>query len=309
MSKKTNEIRERIQIAEEKRGRELTEKEKQKIEKNVILKYRRKNFIRGGIAAIVSALGIGGVAGSTITKRLEEAKNDRVSQNNEKITVNTLDYSGDININGVQTNKEIFLNGIKVTVDDVKAIEEQKTEEEKIRAEVEKDIDNLKNEEDVLNYIKKFYVDEFNKKNNTEITVDNVRFDRTRIADIFISKAQNGDEILTFNKTERQLNGIETNKGVTTAKIIQDETLINIESAMEHGNEYVPVYRNTENIEARGENILSKDSLYAVITSGIDYYDKVKNNENDSKEQYKNKFVNAVTEYTQQQEKIEEYEK
>ena len=148
-----------------------------------------------------------------------------------------------------------------------------------------------------------------NKKNNTEITVDNVRFDRTRIADIFISKAQNGDEILTFNKTERQLNGIETNKGVTTAKIIQDETLINIESAMEHGNEYVPVYRNTENIEARGENILSKDSLYAVITSGIDYYDEVKNNENDSKEQYKNKFVNAVTEYTQQQEKIEEYEK
>lgn len=49
MSSKTKEIRKRIQIAEEKKGRELTKTEKQKIEKKVIKKYRRESLIRGAI--------------------------------------------------------------------------------------------------------------------------------------------------------------------------------------------------------------------------------------------------------------------
>lgn len=42
MSSKTKEIRKRIQIAEEKKGRELTKTEKQKIEKKVIKNIEEK---------------------------------------------------------------------------------------------------------------------------------------------------------------------------------------------------------------------------------------------------------------------------
>lgn len=59
MSSKTKEIRKRIQIAEEKKGRELTKTEKQKIEKKVIKKYRRESLIRGAILAIGITIGAG----------------------------------------------------------------------------------------------------------------------------------------------------------------------------------------------------------------------------------------------------------
>lgn len=74
MNSKTKEIRKRIQIAEEKKGRKLTKTEKQKIEKKVIKKHRRENFIRGAFLAVGITIGTGGHA-------LLTAGNNKVQEN------------------------------------------------------------------------------------------------------------------------------------------------------------------------------------------------------------------------------------
>lgn len=83
MSSKTKEIRKRIQVEEEKKGRELTKKERQKIEKKVISKYRRESFIRGAFLAVGITIGTGGHA-------LLTAGNDKVQENKTQ-TETTID--------------------------------------------------------------------------------------------------------------------------------------------------------------------------------------------------------------------------
>lgn len=100
MSSKTKEIRKRIQIAEEKKGRELTKTEKQKIEKKVIKKYRRENLIRGAFLAIGITIGAGGYA------LLTEGNNK--PQENPQQTETTID-----NTEKKQSTEKDFKENIK----------------------------------------------------------------------------------------------------------------------------------------------------------------------------------------------------
>ena len=56
----SKEIRERIRKKEDNLGRQLTKNERRKIEKSVIRKHRRENFIRGLFLAAGVLLGAGG---------------------------------------------------------------------------------------------------------------------------------------------------------------------------------------------------------------------------------------------------------
>lgn len=100
MSSKTKEIRKRIQIAEEKKGRELTKTEKQKIEKKVIKKYRRESLIRGAILAIGITIGAGAHA------LLTEGNNK--PQENPQQTETTID-----NTEKKQSTEKDFKENIK----------------------------------------------------------------------------------------------------------------------------------------------------------------------------------------------------
>ena len=64
MGRKTEEIRKRIERAEEKRGRQLTKKEIRTITKKVQQKYRRQNFIRAALLAL--GIGTAGIAGKKL---------------------------------------------------------------------------------------------------------------------------------------------------------------------------------------------------------------------------------------------------
>ena len=100
MSSKTKEIRKRIQIAEEKKGRELTKTEKQKIEKKVIKKYRRESLIRGAFLAIGITIGAGAHA------LLTEGNNK--PQENPQQTETTID-----NTEKKQSTEKDFKENIK----------------------------------------------------------------------------------------------------------------------------------------------------------------------------------------------------
>lgn len=78
MGKKTEEIRRRIQLAEEKKGDKLTKKEKQRIEKKVLLKYRKQNFIKAAFLSIGIVIGAGGHA--ALTSGNSQNKNTDIEQ-------------------------------------------------------------------------------------------------------------------------------------------------------------------------------------------------------------------------------------
>lgn len=114
MSKKTNEIRKRIQIAEEKKGRELTEKERKKIERKVTLKYRRENFIRGAFLAVGITIGAGGHA------LLTEGNNANKDTNNKQAT--------EMQIDNQEKNTNSFKEDLKYNTNTIVPEEKENTE-------------------------------------------------------------------------------------------------------------------------------------------------------------------------------------
>lgn len=108
MSKKTNEIRIKIQKAEEKIGRQLTKKERQKIEKQVIRKYNRQNLIRGAFLALGIVIGAGGhallTAGNNPDK--ENKQEIEMEMDTQDETTNSFKEDLKVDIDSITTEKE-----------------------------------------------------------------------------------------------------------------------------------------------------------------------------------------------------------
>lgn len=143
MSKKTNEIRKRIQIAEEKKGRELTEKERQRIEKKVILKYRRENFIRGAFLAVGITIGAGGHA------LLTDGSNTSKETNNKQAT--------EMQIDNQEKNNNSFKEDLKYNTNTI-------IPEENENSEIDYD--------EIISEI----LDEYNEKYNTELSSEDISY-------------------------------------------------------------------------------------------------------------------------------------
>lgn len=147
MSKKTNEIRRRIQIAEEKKGRELTEEERKRIEKKVILKYRRENFIRGAFLAVGITIGAGGHA------LLTDGNNASKDANNKQAT--------EMQIDNQEKNNNSFKEDLKYNTNTISTKENEDSE-----------IDYDKIISEVL--------DEYNEKYDTELSQEDISYMRSR---------------------------------------------------------------------------------------------------------------------------------
>lgn len=145
MSKKTNEIRKRIQFKEEKLGRSLTKQERQKIEKSVIRKYRRENFIRGAFLAIGITIGAGGHA-------LLTAGNNPEKENNKTQTEMQMDTQDET------TNP--FKDGLKVEIGS-NTTEKEETEK-----------NNQIDYEKIMSEI----IEEYNEKYDTKLSEEDISF-------------------------------------------------------------------------------------------------------------------------------------
>lgn len=146
MGKKTNEIRKRIENAEKRKGRELTEREKQKIERKVILKYRKENAIRGLFLTLGLTIGAGGHA-------LLTNGNDKSKDSNNQPTAETqIDNEVNNNDNSFKTS---------LTVDTTTAIIPTTETEDK-----EIDYDKIISE----------VLDEYNEKYDTELSPEDIAY-------------------------------------------------------------------------------------------------------------------------------------
>ena len=160
MSKKTNEIRKRIKTAEEKKGGELTKKEIQKIERKVILKYRRENFIRGAFLAL--GITIGAVGYALLTS------GDKIQDNSSK-------QKTEIQLDNESETNNVFKNELKVDVNTI-------SQEEKV------------NYEETLKQI----IEEYNEKYSTDLSSEDINYIKSNPQ--FLGISDNGTYIQNYKQ-------------------------------------------------------------------------------------------------------------
>lgn len=277
MGRTTNEIRKRIQIKEEKLNRELTKKEINQITKSVKRKVARENFIRGAFLSIGLLLGAGG------QKLLPEGENKQQTETQ-------------IDIENPDQRKE-FLESLSVKIDPT--VLREVLQEEEMRENVEEEISQLQTKDAVLDYIKDIYINEYNEQNGTNYTKDQLAFSKTRNgAVLHDEQAQNGDYIIKEGYEKH--NYVDTEAGVIKATIKADDKAIT-ESVLNTGNDYKTIYSENEQVDKYEDNFLAK--MGPLVDYGIDFSTVVEQEDRseESKNEYKSRFVNAVNYYKNQE--------
>lgn len=267
-----------IKRKEAKEGRVLNREEKNKIIEKVARKARNK------VAryALMGALGIGGavVAGNLLGAGQEVKGETQVStEANQK------------------SNREMWIDDIKVDVDAL--INEQKQE-------AQDEIENLQTPEDVLNYIKDIYAEEYNEINNTNISIEDIRFRKNK-SDIVIysDEAINGDSILRYcTEHEARENGIgiDGEKSIISASVKNADISETEQVAQNINGEYQAIFTKNEEVQQNEETVLQ--DIAEVVLTGIDMSTSMEQRENNSwkiNETYKQRFIDAVAQYKNEQ--------
>lgn len=276
MGRTTDEIRKKIQIKEEKLDRKLTKEERHKITKNVKRKVARENLVRGIFMAIGISIGAGGHA------LLTAGSNENTNKNQVESEMNLED----------QNDRLEFVNSLKVDTVPIN-IENQLTEEQ-IRENVEKEINELETPEEILNYVKDIWANEYNTQNNEDITKEQVKFYKEReTVNVFRDTATNGDTILREGKEHSNIN---TDAGVITAYINEADKTTK-QKIINYFGIYQTLYSMDENVEKYEDNLLV--DLASIIDCGIDWSVVInqEKTEYSVKQIYINRLIDAVTEY------------
>lgn len=135
----------------------------------------------------------------------------------------------------------------------------------------EQEMDSLETSEEVLNYIKEMYAEEYNKNNDEQITSDDIKFyKKTENIAIYIDEAENGDEILrrtTVNKISEHLHPYSIDNPIILAEINTADGLKK-EQVTEYNGEYVPVYYSSTHVKEYSENSLC--DIGEILNTGLD---------------------------------------
>lgn len=306
-----------IQKREEKYDRKLTKEEKSNVIKRVARRTR-------GRVALVSMFALVSFTGMQSKNLLNERNYRGIYNNQEEVSTDAEEIDNKkISINNVSDNRELFINGLKVETSEIeesKNMEQENTntkvyssnnlikQEElennnfdDIKENIEEEINNLDTSDEILEYIKNLYVNEYNSLNNANITANDIRFEQIQRGVLYHDKAENGDDIVR-NCQESEYEGIgipvQTDLKMVNC-IIQNDGFIEKQSVTNNygSGEYVSVYSKDEKVEKADVTPLNK--LGGVIDNGIDYYSAIKNNNTQELNIYKGRFINSLVEYKQ----------
>lgn len=262
-SRTKNTAKEDIKNQEQRKGKRLTRNQKNKIIK--------RNFV---IAGLVAMLGIGGA-----TLALNSGKEDK-----QQVETNMDELAQEV------SSAEQFRNSQKQ--------ENYLTQD----PEVAKEIEEL-NSQEVLEYIKEIYVEQYNEKNNEDITIDNVSLTKkTEHIALYKDEAKNGDTIIrntsSYKAKEEGIHSL-VNSTMILAEINTEDGLEK-EMMTNYNGEYVTVYNSFEEVEQYVQNALS--SVGEVMQTGVDTAISMNQQETSKevKEDYKEKFISAVSKYKNQ---------
>ncbi len=189
--------------------------------------------------------------------------------------------------NKVAVEASNFDESLKV---DLEKVVEQ---DEILRENVENEIDSLSNSKEVLQSVKKMYVEKYNSENGTNYKAKDIKFWKQR-GELVESKAENGDNIVRLSKDKR----------------IYQHTPTYIEVSVEKGESATLLERGTIVLQDKYQNVYDYDENVAmdkeanelgeVICTGIDYSIALNHKEENSMEtmeKYKERFKVAMIEY------------
>lgn len=286
----------RINKKRSEEGKEILSKEE---EKRVIRKVTKEEKRKTKTKAILIALGLmtatTGIEGVALLNSGEKG----VSSTKKEITIDMDKAEKDINVINLK-NRKVFIEGLEVETNKEENIE---VENKELKENVTKEVEALETQEDILDYLKQFYINEYNKENQTQFTYENVKFRKTReIGSFFKDEANDGTKIIrTKEKDDKTQRDIDTTAGVVSATITDNDKIISIEKVLNENNEYKRIYNRNENVETYKDNLLVKTGK--IIDKGIDWNVAIEQAETEEsvKEAYKQRFIDAIVEYKENQ--------
>jgi len=274
----TNKLKEEREI---KLKRELDEIEKQRMRKKAerrVERQIRKEKIVTRIALFLGITTIGGTA-------LLTAGNEEPKQPNGPRIENETDLD-------TQDDKITFKDGLVVTPEQLMANKEQ---ENPIRKIAEQEINGLETSEEVLDYIKNIFVENYNNKNENDITKEQLELNKSRAdKEIYKDTATNGDNILRYKYSAG--NNLYNQTGVITV-YIDNEGEKNQQQIAKYDKQYQTIYSSNEQVDKYEDNSLV--DVAGIIDTGIDWAVAIQQEGNsyETQQEYKNRLIDAITEY------------
>ena len=270
----------RINEKRSEEGKEILSKEEEK-------RKTKTKAILIALGLMTATTGIEGVA-------LLNSGEKGVSSTKNEITVDMDETEKDINVIN-SGNRKVFIEGLQVDTN--------KEENKELKENVTKEVDSLESPEEILNYLKKFYANEYNKENQTQFTDENVRLRKTReIGSFFKDEANDGTEIIRTKASDDKIKkDVDIEEGVISAAIVDNGKVISIQEVLNDNNEYKRLYNRIEEVETYKDNLLVKTGK--IIDKGIDWNVAMEQAETEEsvKETYKQRFINAIVEYKENQ--------
>ena len=275
-------VKTRIKEINEKReesGRPLLTKTQEKsVARKVVKREKRKRMLAAiGLTALVS--------GGTVALLNPGTKG--VEQNKNEITVDVDKAGKDVNVKNM-SDREVFIEGIKVSNEDLEKISDTTLEDTVI-----KEVESKETPDDVKNYLKEIFVKEYNDEYKTNITEEKVRISRNRDDGTFLirDKDQNGNKILRKgNENDSKEEKVDISGGLITVTINDGNSRIIQKVLNEKNGKYTSV-ANYDN------KVLEK--LEKIMDTGITWEDSMdrEGTEENIKQGYKQDFINSIIEY------------
>lgn len=290
ISKKVNT---KIEELEKNRKKPFTPEEKRRRIKWETKKELRKSNIRAFIVAIV---GTNMLTGIGTTAALNEG-NKEIKKSENEISIDVEKAEKDIKIKNLPDDRKVFIEGIKVDIENI-------NQEQELRNNAKTDVEIMEKESEdfVKEYLKNIYAEEYNKQNKDNINAEQIRINSSiQRKKIYKDIDSNGEIIYKEDEIgDKNKNYINTEEGVMTITIKKDDGIFE-EKAIKVDNKFYTVYNDNKNIEEYKKNVLEK--VGNVIDKGVDWnvarYEE--ENDYDKKEEYKEKFIEAIKEYKEMQ--------
>jgi len=273
-------IQKEIKRQEKEQRRKLSIEEKRRIKDKVFRKMRTRMALFGA----VGLLGIGGMIGYNIGRQeVKTITEGDVIENTQETIPNPT------------RARDEFINTIKV--DELPNIED-------IREEVKNEISELGTPEEVLNYTKKLYVEEYNKNHEEKIDIEDIKIWKNSHDIVFYKDiTKSGDSILRYC-TEKQAKEqgipIDGDNPIISVTIVKDGKDIEERVAQKLDGSFANVYDQDEDVKKDKKTTL--ETLGRVVLTGIDRATSMEQEGTSAqvKNEYKNRFIKAVTEYKEQ---------
>lgn len=254
----------------------------------------KSNSLRKVIKGLLAALGLSSILNIGEGVVLLNSGKDGVEKSKNEITVDVGEAEKNIKIKNLG-DREVFIEGIKVSNEKLEEINDTTLEDT-----VVKEVESKKTPDEVLDYLKDIYIQEYNDEYKTD-------FDRSNVSEIYRTREdngfflvkdrdQNGNEIIRYkNEYDSKDDKVDINGGLIKVTVTDENSKI-IQEVLNDGNN-----NNYTGIANYDNKALEK--VEKIMDTGITWKDSMDNQQTDSKIKrgYKRNFIKSIVEYKENQ--------